>query len=367
MSSFNSHIAIIRRIWPLLPVFVALPVLAQIDSRELQVPPAEFPRPIVQLRSLSTNDRTELTKTDWKEKRGSLKKQWQSFLGKVPRKRTSMKGRLLESEELSEFTRQHVEYQIEKGVFTDGYLLTPKNRPGKLPAVVVFHQTTTSQARQPAGLDQSKPELMHGVQLVKRGYIVLCPRSFIFQGPSYTSCVQKMQSLHPSWLGMTRMMFDGIRAVDYLESLPNVDKARIGGLGHSLGAKEVLYAAAFDERYKAVVFSEGGIGLTFSNWDAVWYLGEGVRKPGFNLEHHQLLSLIAPRAFLLLAGNSADSDASWAFIEAAIPIYKLLGAAANIGWFNHGLGHRYPPNAQAIAETFLDGHLKSVVPTQQAF
>jgi hypothetical protein len=39
-----------------------------------------------------------------------------------------------------------------------------------------------------------------------------------------------------------------------------------------------LYAAAFDERYKAVVFSEGGIGLTFSNWDAVWYLGEGIRR-----------------------------------------------------------------------------------------
>jgi hypothetical protein len=98
MSSFKSHIAIIRRIWPLLPVFVALPVLAQIDSRELQGPPAEVPRPIVQLRSLSTNDRTELTETDWKQRRASLRKQWQSFLGKVPRKRTSMKGRVLESE-----------------------------------------------------------------------------------------------------------------------------------------------------------------------------------------------------------------------------------------------------------------------------
>src|SRR5262245_17993226 len=111
MSSLNSHIAIIGRIWPLLPVFVALPVLGLIDSRELQVPPADVSRPIVRLHSLSSNDRTELTKTDWKQRRASLKKQWQSFLGKLPRKRTSMKGRVLESEELSEFTRQHVEYQ----------------------------------------------------------------------------------------------------------------------------------------------------------------------------------------------------------------------------------------------------------------
>jgi hypothetical protein len=36
---------------------------------------------------------------------------------------------------------------------------------------------------------------------------------------------------------MTRMMFDGVRAVDYLESLPNVDKARIGGMGHHWAQK----------------------------------------------------------------------------------------------------------------------------------
>jgi hypothetical protein len=80
MSSFNSPIAIIRRIWPLLPIFVALPVLGQIDSRELQVPPAEVPRPIVQLQSLSTNDRTELTKTDWKQKAGKSKETVAVFL-----------------------------------------------------------------------------------------------------------------------------------------------------------------------------------------------------------------------------------------------------------------------------------------------
>ena len=53
------------------------------------------------------------------------------------------------------------------------------------------------------------------------------------------------------------------------------------------------HAAAFDERFKVAVFSEGGIGLTFSNWDAPWYLGPRIRQPGFAREHHELLALIA--------------------------------------------------------------------------
>jgi dienelactone hydrolase len=170
--------------------------------------------------------------------------------------------------------------------------------------------------------------------------------------------VARVQQRHPNWTGMARMTWDGVRAVDFLESLPNVDKKRIGGFGHSLGAKEVLYAAAFDERYKAAVFSEGGIGLGFSNWEAVWYLGPRIKQPGFALENHQVLALIAPRPFLLLAGESADSDRSWAFIDAARPVYQLLGTPQNIGWLNHRKGHSYPPEARVAAEKFLDMYLK---------
>jgi len=114
---------------------------------------------------------------------------------------------------------------------------------------------------------------------------------------------------------------------------------------------------AFDERYKAGVFSEGGIGLKFSNWEAAWYLGPKIREPDFTLENHQLLALIAPRSFLLLAGDSADSDRSWPYIEAALPVYKALGGPKNIGWFNHHSGHRYPSEARELAEEFLAAHV----------
>ena len=76
------------------------------------------------------------------------------------------------------------------------------------------------------------------------------------------------------------MLYDASRAVDLLVAIEDVDPHRIGAIGHSLGAKEVLYLAAFDERVRAVVSSEGGIGLSYSNWDAPWYLGEAIQRPG---------------------------------------------------------------------------------------
>jgi hypothetical protein len=83
-----------------------------------------------------------------------------------------------------------------------------------------------------------------------------------------------------------------------------------------------------------------------------------VKEPGFALEHHQLMALIAPRAFLLLGGESADGDKSWPFIEGTLPIYKLLGAPDELGWLNHRAGHRYPPDARAVAEEFIDRRLR---------
>lgn len=284
---------------------------------------------------------------------------WRGVLGPWPAEKAPLQPEVLATEELDRFTRQHIRYEVEPGVMTDGYLLTPHGLKGRGPAVVVFHQTTKTQAQQVAGLDDSNPELMHGVQLARLGYVVWCPRCFIFaDGADYAGHVTTMQRSHPGRTGMARMTWDTIRAMDFILTQPNVDPARVGGLGHSLGAKEVLYAAAFDERYRAVVFSEGGIGLGFSNWEAPWYLGPQVRAAGFAREHHELIALIAPRGFLLLAGDSADSDRSLPFVESVRPLYRLFGAERSLGWLNHHTGHRYPADAQAAAEAFLDRELR---------
>lgn len=297
---------------------------------------------------------------EWKRARTALHRRWQALLGPLPRRKAPLAPRTIEIQHCNGFTREHVRYQVEDGVWTDGYLLTPSSPARRRAAVVVFHPTTPSHARAMAGLDPDYPEeKRQGLHLVERGFVVWCPRNYIVaEGADWAGNARRVLERHPEWTGMTRMLWDAVRAADFVASLPGVDGRRIGCLGHSLGAKQVLYAMAFDERYRAGVFSEGGISLRFSNWDAPWYLGARFPSPDSGLDHHQLLALIAPRAFLLVAGGSADHAGSRAGLEAARPVYQLLGAPENLEWFEHTAGHRYPPEARAAAEAFLQRHLK---------
>lgn len=307
------------------------------------------------------------TPAAWAERRAELQRQWQACLGPWPAVKAPLQTEILATETPPDFVRQLVRYQIEAGVTALAYLLTPRApAAARRPAVVVFHQTTWSNFQQAAGLDESVPELMQGVQLVQRGYIVLCPQCFIFEDGAveavgFARNTARMQARHPEWTGMARMTWDAIRAADFLESLPGVDATRLGVIGHSLGAKETLYAAAFDPRYRAAVYNDGGIGLNFNNWKAPWYLGAQITAPGFALEHHQVLALVAPRALLFLAGEAEDGERSRPFLDAVRPVYALLGAEDRLGWLNHGAGHRYPPAARAAAEAFLETHLRGPV------
>lgn len=151
---------------------------------------------------------------------------------------------------------------------------------------------------------------------------------------------------------MARMLYDALVATDILAAMPEVDAKRIGCVGHSLGAKEVLYLAAFDQRIKATVFSEGGIGTKFSNWNAPWYLGETINK-SFHHDHEELLALIAPRPFLLIAGDSADGDRSWPYIAKATAIYEFYTRKPAIAFYNHGTGHPLTKEAEKRSYQWL--------------
>lgn len=350
-------------------VFTACQLRA--DAPALQRPPSPMPADMPRLAAVLTNSAGQpvTTPAQWAKRREELRRAWTKVLGEFPKTKAPLAPQFLDKEELAAFTRQKVTYQIEAGVRIDAMLLEPRNAKGPLPAIVLFHPTYSNHYARVVGLEgQHEPERAQAVQLAEHGYAVLAPRCFIYSElpPGFQkqreliweACARWMKQRHPAWRSVTRMTWDGIRAVDFLQALPQVDPRRIGVFGHSLGAKEVIYAAAFDERVKCAVSSEGGIGLEFSNWDAAWYLGPDIRNPGFERNNHELLAMIAPRPFLLLAGNSADTDKSWAFIQAALPVYKLLGAPENLGWVNHGLGHRYSGSARTAAEDFLDRHLK---------
>lgn len=253
-------------------------------------------------------------------------------------------------------------YECESGQSVEGYLLYPQPMGRELRAgLVVLHATTPDTIHEVAGV-RGRGEQALGLKLARQGFVVFCPKCFLWHDPAldYHEAAARFRERHPATLGMRKMLHDAQCAVDVLASLPEVDSRRIGAAGHSLGAKEALYLAAFDERVRAAVASEGGIGLPFTNWHDPWYLGPGIHAPDFKLDHHQLLALIAPRAFLILAGESgppntsvADGDRTWPYVEAALPVYRLYGEPARIGLYNHRQGHSLPPEAFARMSDWL--------------
>ena len=327
---------------------------------EVQTPPATLPADAPQLSPLLVDEAGQpiTDAAGWAARRAALQRLWAEFLGAEPAPTCDLDPQTVSTERIGDVVRELVRLQVEPGCRMEAYLLRPAETPGRLPGVVALHSTADITIRQPAGLEGPEDHWI-GLHLAQRGFVCVCPRCYLwdYDGLTWDAAVAEVPRRHPGWRGMQKMVFDARRAADYLCGLPFVDPDRLGCIGHSLGAKEALYLAAFDERMKATVSSEGGIGLTFSNWEAPWYLGPDIKEPGFPREHHELLALIAPRAFLLLGGESADGARSWPFILAARQVYDLLGAGDRIGFLNHGEGHALPPVARERAYAWLEHFL----------
>lgn len=324
---------------------------------EAQQPPMSVPDGAPRLDALLVDERSHPITSPgaWEQRRAQIRREWLEFLGPMNVPRTSPRFEVRSEHQSEGVLRQLIRYEVEPGIGTEAYLLRPTRTSGPRPGIAVFHSTVRYTIRQPAGLKGPREKAL-GLELCERGFTIICPRCFLWSSgrwSSYHAEVNRFQARHPGIKGMAKMLHDAQVALDILAGLPEVDPQRLGAAGHSLGAKITLYLAAFDDRVRVAAASEGGIGIGFTNWDAPWYLGDAIRRIGFAREHHELLALIAPRAFLLIGGDSADGDRSWPFVEAVAPVYHLLGVQPLIGLLNHKKGHTVPPEAaQRIYEWF---------------
>ncbi|MDA0836113.1 MAG: dienelactone hydrolase family protein [Planctomycetota bacterium] len=321
-------------------------------------------KPLEQFTSLLTTAEGKAITTveEWEKQRTVVRRRWLEFLGPMPERKRELQLEVVGEERVGDVMRQLVEYDVEEGIRAPGYLLRPVGTvpEKKWPAIVGLHQTTNASIDEIAGV--SGPEDMHiGLKMAKRGYVVFCPKNYLWHNvDNYQEAVARHAERHPQALGMMKMLYDSQRGVDVLCSLDDVDTDRIGAMGHSLGAKETFYLMAFDDRVKAGVASDGGTGFTSTNWNAPWYLGKQIEEADFPLDHHELIALIAPRPFLILAGeigHAADGDRTWPYLQAALPVWNLYGKPVRMGMYNHRMGHVLPPEIFAKMEAWLSTYL----------
>jgi dienelactone hydrolase len=297
----------------------------------------------------------------WPAIREEIRKKWMAVIGAPKIAPLAPETRLIRTVEEPTYRGRMLELRTEPDSWEKIYVMTPRDpSPRPRPVVIVAYYDVDTPAGQNLGGRGFLPMGVrsHAHLAVQLGYIAVAVRWFgESYGESYSEAVANLHLRHPGVTGMGKWVWDAQRLLDWLYTQPDVDRDHIGIIGQSLGGKMSLYAAAFEPRITATVASEPGIGLSYSNYDDYWYLGENIHKLHAGADHHELLALIAPRPFLLIAGQSADKDESWHYINAARPVYKLLGHPDEIGLFNHRTGHAMSPESVRLSLDWFQHYL----------
>lgn len=308
------------------------------------------------------------TKEDWQIRRGHILANLHKVMGDLPQpdKPVPPELKVLEETKVGDLVRKKISYHTDsiEQVVT-AYLFLP---PGddKLPAILCLHQTIGIGKGEPAGLG-GNPNLHYALHLAQRGYIALAP-----DYPSFGDYKYDFDQKYGYKSGSMKAIYDNVRAIDLLVSLPRVDADRIGCIGHSLGGHNTIFTAVHDTRIKAAVSNCGFTRFhkyyhgKLAGWTSARYMpliaSEYSNNPDkVPFDFPELIAALAPRAFL---ASSPIKDSNFEVsgvkdtIASAKPIFKLLGAEENLAANYPDCAHDFPEDVRKVAYDFLDKHLK---------
>ena len=308
------------------------------------------------------------TAADWARRRADILANMQQVMGplrddshKVP-----LDVEVTEEASTEHYLRKKLTYAAEKGDRVPAYLLVPLGLKGQAPAVLCLHETNGTVGKAgPAGLG-GKPNLHYAAELAERGYVTLAPDYPSFGEYRYDFAASPYKS------GSMKAVWNNMRAIDLLQSLPEVDPERIGCIGHSLGGHNTMFTAAFDTRIKALVSSCGFTsfpkyyGGNLKGWTSARYMplvasrydSDPAKVP---FDFPEVVAAFAPRAFFTnspLHDDNFEVSGVRDCIAAARPVFELLGAADRLTAIHPDCKHDFPPESHKVAYEWLDRWLK---------
>jgi len=332
-------------------------------------PPVAYPDPTDVLQVRGRDGKMSKVKSieDWARRREHIRANLEAVMGPLPGPmwRVVPEVKLIEEVRVGALTRRKILYRSDAEHWVPAYVLLPQLKPGaKRPAVLCLHQTTPFGKDETAGV-RGNADLRYALELAQMGFVTMAP-----DYPSFGEHKFDFDGKHGYVSGSIKAVWDNMRAIDVLETLPEVDAARIGCIGHSLGGHNGMFTAVFEPRIRALVSSCGFSSMRrddLPSWTGKVYMpriksefDNDIRKLPFDF--HEIVASFAPRAFLACAAdkdNDFDVRGVREVMEAAKAVYRLHGVENRLEAYYPAGKHAFPLDARKKAYTFLAKHLET--------
>ncbi len=300
------------------------------------------------------------TDQDWAVRRQDILRGMQQAMGPFPARDKLPPLKIEVGDEIvdaGDARRQTISFDSGDGDRVAAHLyLPPAAEHARRPAILALHQTSAIGKGEVAGYGKS-PHQAYAAELAARGYVVIAPdypsfgdsRNYDFQGDAYVS-------------GTMKGIFNHMRAVDLLVARDDVDPARLGVIGHSLGGHNAMFVGVFDQRLKVIVSSCGWTpfhdyyGGKIEGWTSDRYMPR--LRDTYNLDpdrvpfdFYEVVAALAPRGQFFsnspLHDDNFDVQGVKRAVAEAAQVYEMLGARDRLQVRYPDCAHDFPDETRA--------------------
>jgi len=292
---------------------------------------------------------------EWETHKAELKRQILVAAGLYPLpQRGRLHAQVFGRIERDGYSIEKVALETMPGYYLGGNLYRPLHPKGMIPAILTPHGHWTY-GRLENSENFSGQAL--GITLAREGYVALA-----YDMVGYDDTLQTEHRFHSqtyqlwSFGPLALQLWNSIRALDFVESLPEVDTHRIAVTGASGGATQTLLLAAVDDRVSVTApvnmvsfIMQGGC--------------ECENAPGLRIgtSNVEIAAMMAPRPMLLV---SATGDWTKNVPREEYPairsIYQLYGRPDNVSVVQYDFPHNYNRTSREAVYGFLRQHLLNI-------
>ncbi len=282
------------------------------------------------------------------------------LLGDLPPGRGEVAATLLGQEERGAYMLEHLLLRLNGAEVVPAYFTRPRTAPPPWPVVLFNHSHADAGRDELLGGAPYMPGPAWAETLASHGIAALAIDAWNFgerRGRTESELFKEMLWRGQVLWGM--MVFDSLRALDYLTARADVDPGRIATMGMSMGSTMAWWVAALDVRVRVCVDI-----CCLTDFDALLRArgldGHGIYYYVPRLLQHfstaEINALIAPRPHLALAGDFdrlTPPEGLEAIDRSLREVYAACGAPEAWRLSRHHVGHLQTRAMRAEALAFL--------------